>query len=92
MSKFKQFSANSARKMPVIILANVSGSMEANGKIQTLNRAIAEMIDSFAQEEDVRAEINVCVITFGGNEAKIEISLQPADKITWTDLNQQFSF
>lgn len=51
MSKFKQFTKNSARKMPVIILADVSGSMETNGKIQTLNRAIAEMIDSFAQEE-----------------------------------------
>jgi uncharacterized protein YegL len=87
MNKFKQFTANSARKMPVIILADVSGSMETNGKIQTLNRAIAEMIDSFAKEEDVRAEINVCVITFGGNEAKIEIPLQSADKITWTDLS-----
>jgi len=86
MSKFKQFTQNSARKMPVIILADVSGSMETNGKIQTLNRAIAEMIDSFAQEEYVTAEINVCVITFGGNEAKIEIPLQSADKITWTNL------
>lgn len=78
---------HSPRKLPVIILADVSGSMESNGKIQTLNRAIASMIDSFAQEEDVRAEINVSVITFGGEKAQIHIPLQPAEKIEWQDMS-----
>lgn len=86
MSKFKQFTVHSARKLPVIILADVSGSMESNGKIQTLNRAIAEMIDNFSEEEDVRAEINVCVITFGGQEAKMHIPLQPAENIQWIQM------
>lgn len=80
MSNLKKFTVHSPRKLPVIILADVSGSMESNGKIQTLNRAIASMIDSFAQEEDVRAEINVSVITFGGEKAQIHIPLQPAEK------------
>lgn len=48
MSNLKKFTVHSPRKLPVIILADVSGSMESNGKIQTLNRAIASMIDSFA--------------------------------------------
>ncbi|MGI0480070.1 vWA domain-containing protein [Geminocystis sp. CENA526] len=87
MSNFKQFTVPSARKLPVIILADVSGSMESNGKIQTLNRAIESMINSFAQEEDVRAEINVSVITFGGEEAKIHIPLQPAENIQWQEMS-----
>ncbi|AFZ54581.1 vWA domain-containing protein [Cyanobacterium aponinum] len=87
MSNLKKFTVHSPRKLPVIILADVSGSMESNGKIQTLNRAIASMIDSFAQEEDVRAEINVSVITFGGEKAQIHIPLQPAEKIEWQDMS-----
>ncbi|MDF5716706.1 MAG: hypothetical protein PUP93_23250 [Rhizonema sp. NSF051] len=58
MSKFNTFTVPDARRMPVIILADISGSMSVDGKIGTLNRAIAEMIASFAQEEDVRASIH----------------------------------
>jgi uncharacterized protein YegL len=64
MSKLKDFSIASARMMPVIILADVSGSMTAYGKLAALNRAIAETIAIFASEQDGRAEIHVAVITF----------------------------
>lgn len=86
MSKFKQFTVHTARLMPVIILADISGSMSVDGKIGTLNRAIAEMIASFAQEEDVRADIHVAVITFGKGGAKIHQPLLPASQIQWTDM------
>ncbi|AFZ46992.1 von Willebrand factor type A [Cyanobacterium stanieri PCC 7202] len=86
MTKFKSFTLQSPRKLPVIVLADVSGSMEGNGKIQALNRAIASMIDSFGEEEDVRAEIHVAVITFGGGQAKIHIPMQPAEDIEWQDM------
>ncbi|MEB3882001.1 VWA domain-containing protein [Lyngbya sp. CCY1209] len=85
-SKFQQFTVQSARKLPVILLADVSGSMSQNGKIQTLNRAIAEMIESFAAEEDVRAAIYVAVITFGRGGTKIHQPLLPANQIQWTDM------
>ncbi len=42
MSKLKDFSIATARMMPVIILADVSGSMTAYGKLAALNRAIAD--------------------------------------------------
>lgn len=66
MSKLKDFSIATARMMPVIILADVSGSMTAYGKLAALNRAIAETIAIFASEQDARAQIHVAVITFGG--------------------------
>jgi Mg-chelatase subunit ChlD len=59
MTTFNQFKTATAKKMPVVILADISGSMSVEGKIETLNRAIAQMITSFAEEEDVRAEIYV---------------------------------
>jgi uncharacterized protein YegL len=86
MSKFKQFTVTAAKRLPVIILADISGSMSTDGKIETLNRAIVEMIASFAQEEDVRAEIHVAVVTFGKGGAKIHLPLQPASQIQWTDM------
>jgi len=72
--------------MPVIILADISGSMSVDGKIETINRAIAEMIACFAEEVDVRADIHVSVITFGKGGAKIHIPLQEAAKIQWIDM------
>ena len=86
MSKLKDFSIATARMMPVIVLADVSGSMAAYGKLAALNRAISEMVAIFADERDVRAEIHVAVITFGGNGAKIHQPLQPAAQIQWTDM------
>jgi uncharacterized protein YegL len=62
MSKLKDFSIATARMMPVIILADVSGSMTAYGKLAALNRAIAETIAIFASEQDARAQIHVAVI------------------------------
>jgi len=44
MSKLKNFSIATARMMPVIILADVSGSMTAYGKLAALNRAIADLM------------------------------------------------
>ncbi|MEC4815060.1 MAG: VWA domain-containing protein [Scytonema sp. PMC 1069.18] len=86
MSRFNQFTVSAARRMPVIILADVSGSMSVDGKIETLNRALSEMIASFAEEEDVRAEIYVAVITFGKGGATIHQSLTAASQIQWTDM------
>ena len=86
MNKLKDFSISTPRMMPVIILADISGSMTVHGKLETLNRAIAEMITSFAEEQDVRAEIYIAVITFSGDGAKIHQILQPASQIEWSNM------
>jgi hypothetical protein len=69
MSKLKEFTTQAARPLPVIVLADVSGSMGVDGKIQALNHAVREMIEAFQDESDLRAEIHVSVITFGGQAA-----------------------
>lgn len=83
MGNLRDFATPLARPLPVIILADVSGSMSANGKIEAMNGAVAEMIAAFAEEDDARAEIHVCVITFGGEGAKTHKALKPARDTRW---------
>lgn len=75
----KSFTASTARPLPVIVLADTSGSMGQDGKIEALNGALAEMVRSFAEADAPRAEIHVAVITFGGM-ALLHQPLQPAAK------------
>lgn len=87
MSKLKEFTMSSARPLPVIVLADVSGSMSANGKIDVLNDAVSEMIATFAEEDDARAEIHVSVIAFGGGGASIHKPLRPARETRWEPMS-----
>ena len=86
MNKLKEFTVSTARPLPVIVLADISGSMSIDGKIEALNQAIREMLDTFRDEDDLRAEIHVSVITFGGDEAREHLPLAPAAKASWMDM------
>ena len=85
MQDLKEFTVSSARPLPVILLADVSGSMAADGKIDALNGAVAEMQAAFAEEEDERAEIHLAVVTFGG-AAALHMPLTPANAVRWTPM------
>jgi len=87
MSQLKEFTMSSARPLPVIVLADVSGSMGANGKIDALNDAISQMIAAFAEEDDTRAEIHVSVIAFGGRGTSIHKPLRPAHETCWEPMS-----
>ena len=76
----KKFVVNKARPLPVIILADTSGSMSINGKIDALNLSIKDMISSFASESRLRAEIHLSVVTFG-SKASTHLPLTPAHQI-----------
>jgi uncharacterized protein YegL len=77
MSTMKDFTVASARPLPVIVLADCSGSMAADGKIGALNQALGEMIRSFANLDAANAEVHVSVITFG-EATHTAVPLQPA--------------
>jgi uncharacterized protein YegL len=71
--------------MPVVVLADASGSMDGD-KIVRLNESIAAMISAFAMEDSVRGEIHVAVVAFGGEEAVLHQAMAPASRSGWTDL------
>lgn len=66
----------------MIILADVSRSMEKAGKIGALNQAISEMLGAFTDKASKGALIDVAVITFGGR-AKVHMDLQPVEGAEW---------
>jgi uncharacterized protein YegL len=75
-----------AKPLPVIMLLDVSGSMCKGEKIQNLNKAVKEMLETFRSTENNEIEIHVAIITFGG-EVKIHQSLNSASDIKWNDLS-----
>lgn len=81
MSSLKKFAVATPRPLPVIVLADTSGSMGENGKIEALNAAMKEMLSTFARESRLRAELQVGLITFGG-KAQMHLPLVAAQNVT----------
>jgi uncharacterized protein YegL len=71
----------------VLVLADVSGSMAEHGKIESLNLAMASMIQAFARERSPRGEITVGVITFGGEGVALFRRPIPASAVDWADMD-----
>lgn len=84
-TQLNEFTAQAARPLPVIILADTSGSMAVEGKIDALNQSLREMLATFSTTDDLRAEIYVSIITFGGT-ARLHTNLMPANKVEFGDL------
>jgi uncharacterized protein YegL len=74
------------RSLPVLVLADVSGSMGQDGKIQALNDSVSKMIRAFATEQSPHGEITVGVITFGNGRAQVHQPVTPAAELSWTEL------
>lgn len=79
MTKPEDFTVSEARPLPVILLLDSSGSMEGD-KINVLNAAVLEMLQSFADEDVGTAAIHVGVIQFGKMVGWHQ-NLQPVDQI-----------
>ncbi len=83
MGAFDDVVMNQARPLPVIVLADVSGSMGVDGKLDSLKQALIDMIKSFqgASSSNLEAEIWVGVYTFGGERATKLFDPKPASEI-----------
>lgn len=112
MAVLKDFPQASPRPLPVIIMADCSGSMNevidgtyrrtgqtfvedgrtweavegGTTKKDALNRSIRDMLCDFRDASDLRAEIQVSVVAFGGDAAAVHLPLQPAARIEWQDM------
>lgn len=74
-----KYTVPKARPLPVILLLDCSGSMSGQ-KINILNQAVQEMIEDFKKGANNEVEINVAVITFGG-DVRYLLPLQPASQV-----------
>lgn len=80
-----KFTTPQAKPLPVILLLDVSGSMSVQNKIDHLNNAVREMIESFAQEEKMETEIIISVITFG-ESVELQIPFTRASQVVASPL------
>lgn len=80
-----KFTAPKAKPLPVILLLDVSGSM-CGGKIQNLNDAVRDMLNTFSDNENGEIEIHVAIITFGA-QVKLHQPLASASTIQWQELS-----
>ncbi len=83
MATLKDFVTQESRPLPVILLADTSGSMTANGKIQILNDSVRDMLSSFQKTEDLRSVIYFLSITFGDGHASLHTSFRPVNEVNW---------
>jgi len=60
------YKAPSAKKLPVILLLDVSGSM-SGAKIETLYDSVNDMVESFVAAQVKETIIDVSIITFGAS-------------------------
>lgn len=74
------------RRMPVVVLADTSGSMTSDGKIDVLNDAIRRMVDAFRQIDLPDCELALSVVSFGGEEAHLHLPMTPVAQIEWEPL------
>lgn len=80
----KKFTTPTAKPLPVVLLLDVSYSMSGD-KIDNLNKAVKNMLDTFAQEEKMETEILVSVITFGG-KVDLHVPFTKASQVQWHGL------
>ncbi|ENS5605440.1 VWA domain-containing protein [Vibrio mimicus] len=80
----KKFTTPTAKPLPVVLLLDVSSSMNGD-KIENLNKAVEDMLDTFAQEEKMETEILVSVITFG-NQVELQVPYTKASQVHWQGL------
>ncbi|MDL9984108.1 MULTISPECIES: vWA domain-containing protein [Providencia] len=80
----KKFTTPTAKPLPVVLLLDVSSSMSGD-KIENLNKAVEDMLDTFAQEEKMETEILVSVITFG-NQVELQVPYTKASLVRWQGL------
>jgi len=81
MDSLNDFLIQKPRPLPVIIAIDRSGSMGENGKIDALNIALKDFIDSIKEEDSNKAEIHLSVYSFGGDFATCDIALTPISQV-----------
>ena len=84
MARWNGIAPTSALPLPVILIADVSGSM-AGEKIEAVNSAVTEMIEIFAEEDAKGGEIHLAIVTFG-RTVDLHVPLTSASDVKWTSM------
>lgn len=82
MASLNDFIIQKARPLPVIVAVDRSGSMIKDGKIDALNLALKNFVNSLKEEKSDKIEIQLALYSFGGrDEVTCENELVPISSI-----------
>ena len=82
MASLNDFIIQKARPLPVIVAVDRSGSMSKNGKIEALNLALKNFVNSLKEEKSDKIEIQLALYSFGGrDEVTCENELSPLSAV-----------
>lgn len=82
MASLNDFIIQKARPLPVIVAVDRSGSMVKEGKIDALNLALKNFINSLKEEKSDKIEVQLAIYSFGGkDEVTCENELCPISSV-----------
>lgn len=84
MPSLNDFVMQKPRPLPVIVAVDRSGSMSTNGKIDALNIALREFINSI-KDEDTPVDLQIALYSFGDDKATCELPLTSVSTINPDD-------
>lgn len=79
------YTVSEPKSIPVILLLDTSYSMFGD-KIDSLNKAVEEMIEAFKKAETMEIFIKVAIITFGNNGVNLHTPLTEVSNIEFSPL------
>lgn len=82
MDSLNDFLIQKPRQLPVIVAIDRSGSMGETGKIDALNLALRDFVQSIKDEDSNKAEIHLALFSFGGSRATCDLRFAPLGQIT----------
>jgi len=80
MPSLNDFVMQKPRPLPVIVAVDRSGSMSSNGKIDALNMALREFINSI-KDEDTPVDLQIALYSFGDDNAICELPLTSVSSV-----------
>lgn len=81
MESLNDFLIQKPRPLPVIIAVDRSGSMGVDGKIEALNIALNNFVESLKEEDSAKAELHIALYSFGGTNAQCDLTLTSIEQV-----------
>lgn len=69
-----------ARPLPLIILADTSGSMSDEGKISSLNQALSALVQDLRADSQTQESVLISIITFDNQVSEV-VTLEPVKTV-----------
>lgn len=80
MKDYNEFTFQTPRTLPIVMLLDTSGSMMEDCKIDELTNSVNEMVNKMKELDDPKASVSLAIFTFGGNPKEF-LKLTPIQNV-----------